>query len=869
MEHFRDKYTVVWKQASGTEHHSPNDPLRYIRTEFKEYKELHDLLANYNLGYRDTFLRYAATKNYYRRMLLDKLANVKSEDIHTQKMVAEMKQDIATFDQEFPQHDDYDRMQELLQSHYGIFRRSPNRFFLVLPSNFDQWDADASTHTFRLYFMCNNTKHTLWTPTKDPRHVHVSSHPGYDIDRPQEFLQKHGEHALAVLLMAKFGFYGDTFQFPRLDTFQIITDHEGAVPRHSLSKDNIGALIDKAIAYIWGFRMDWSLDTREPSLWGIKSFLQLVDSDSGQGGLHMHTHEDTFWTQWICEEHFPLDLGTAALGEFVLLQGGTMNLHNNIIQVNLVSRGVASGLAMFHKKSRRCFELVVHIVWRALRTELQELVQELVESGFLILRVHGTPSNILSQSPIEFSHKRTSIAIFYGHPPAIPSYISISLQRGRRHGLLGLVLEDTIKVLDVDWETLVQDLYDELNFKFLKSDHYEHRLTLHSTCSTPGTLTSGVLQKLTAICGKHKALNLVGIDIFQPTSNHWHGQPEISGSNQWHGRLTVREGIVCGLGDSPIPNTRFDNQVLERGSLRRLVLQPNSVDDVLLYCLPLMARNPMLQRIETPDHEHNIFTRIDSIRQTYQIHPSPLELIISHHKDIILASVIFRGKDVSEMGVRSPGQHVPIVDFLEWRLDLVSGPMRDDDTWLLDSATRLFPSTLTSFTVDISALSIQGLTSVQSVLERSTLECLHVKCVPFMPFITASISQVLQAVQWPTIKSLVLSGCNVDDWLQLWMNDAGLQHLVGPWSNQSTSGPCLFSLSIIGCKQNHALLSHASALVIHHIIYSCYLNALCLKNLLLEETEDWALILGGVHFSSLRSLDLDNSNVPNLQRIGD
>ncbi|KAF9320551.1 hypothetical protein BG003_005734 [Podila horticola] len=146
LEHFRDKYTVVWKQASGTEHHSPNDPLRYIRTEFKEYKELHDLLANYNLGYRDTFLRYAATKNYYRRMLLDKLANVKSEDIHTQKMVAEMKQDIATFDQEFPQHDDYDRMQELLQSHYGIFRRSPNRFFLVLPSNFDQWDADANNH---------------------------------------------------------------------------------------------------------------------------------------------------------------------------------------------------------------------------------------------------------------------------------------------------------------------------------------------------------------------------------------------------------------------------------------------------------------------------------------------------------------------------------------------------------------------------------------------------------------------------------------------------------------------------------------------------------------------------------------------------
>lgn len=38
-----------------------------------------------------------------------------------------------------------------------------------------------------------------------PQILHLSSHPGYNIKRPQELLQDYGDHMLSVLMMVKRG----------------------------------------------------------------------------------------------------------------------------------------------------------------------------------------------------------------------------------------------------------------------------------------------------------------------------------------------------------------------------------------------------------------------------------------------------------------------------------------------------------------------------------------------------------------------------------------------------------------------------------------------------------------------------------------
>lgn len=94
-----------------------------------------------------------------------------------------MMQGIARMDKLVSQADDYARMLELSLKYYGEFRRPPNRMFLVLPTNIVHWDdTNTTTHLFRLYLMCDNSDTEYWTPGAQPHHVHISNHPGYDLN---------------------------------------------------------------------------------------------------------------------------------------------------------------------------------------------------------------------------------------------------------------------------------------------------------------------------------------------------------------------------------------------------------------------------------------------------------------------------------------------------------------------------------------------------------------------------------------------------------------------------------------------------------------------------------------------------------------
>lgn len=768
-------------------------------------------------------------------MLLYSLSQVDINDPSIQRGVEKMRQDIAKLEQARQKREQFSRNSLFFRKSYGHLRHPPNLLFLVLPADLSRWDPlDSATHTFRLYFMCDNTRHLFWVPKNDlPFHVHISAHPGYIINRPQEFLWQFGQHALEILEMVKYGFSRRDHEIPKLNTFGVLDDVNWVVPHHRLSRDNIGPLIDTAIAYIQALSViNWETKSSidGPSMCEITSYLQRSDRDQGLGGLfRFQTNEK--WTRWICRAHTWQEPGILALEKALKSQGGTIDFQNRIIKVHLTSKSQADQFVKALTGIEGGFEASLHIVWNASRGELTELFQGITDAGVHVLHVRWTSLCKASQGRFELNFRTTKAIVLYDYPDPGKTYILTSL---RDKATFGLLLHQPVSLSDINWDMLWDNLLDGMN-------------NVRDNGDTPA-MVNHVLQYLALRLGRHRALTreLTGIDVFSPETH------------RWEGHLAVAEGIVQGLSASKVPTPFFPAAVTECSTLRRLELDSYQTDD-MLQILSLMGSNPMLEQIELPAQESNVFSRIEAIRQNHYQITHPLDLTFAYQQDTILAKLVIGGKE----GLMSDA---PFVDVLQWNLDLVSEQLHDHGTETLEVVSQNCSMALTSFTLDITLLSKHGLDNIQKVLRRSALERLHIRCVPFMPFLEVSIAQVLRSIQWSTIKSLVLSGTNINDWMHLWAAQGGLHDLLGGWLAASSLGPCLSSLEILVGPENKSVLSHSSALAIHHLIYSCPLAELRLENVLLENKREWELVLGGIHHSSLTRLSLDNTNTPEFLR---
>lgn len=849
-------YLVTLNRAPN-EDLTASEHLHLIKEELADYRDLVENIVNIRFDCMAKFLRFVASRDYSRTKLLASLSHFNDNDPTIQKEKENVLQEIIRLDKLVPQADDQERMLKLTTDVYGRFRRPPNLLFLILPTSLDQWDpANTTNPMLRLYFLCKGTDaknkdieaHLLYA-----QHAHISNHAGYVLKSAQDFLQSYGDYALAVLLMAKYGFFGSDYHIPSLHSFKVLATVDGTTPRHNLTSDDIGPLIDEAIAYIRAFQQRIQSTQHVIDPWGIKSFLWLDGSDSGTGDLYFQQGAGENETLWLCTDHCPLDSRIRVLKEFVQSRNGTIDLHNRTIRITLTSASEADRFAKYNKSKVQYFEVFLHIAWSVTRQELQRVCEQLVNAGFLLLRVHGVPSCVASLGPIVLNRNTTSLIILCDYPRPAESYVFITMddqftkreyvEQGRtteRKDLLcrhyGLHIQRLVDETDILFGDLVHYFSDEI-------EKCEKGMVLFKQRERPS---------------QHTTLGLSGVSVFSRRNLDWQGQ------------LGVTDGIIYGLAEAVIPNTNFSTMILECGKLRRLVLQSYNADD-MLQVMSLMECSPLLQTIEVPAQENDIFARIESIRQSCNNRTRPVEVSFLHQQQDrvrVLAKVVIGGIEHSEtLEARSHSQNSPAVDILDWHLDQVSGQIRDDGLRVLDSASRLFPSTLTSFTVDITSLQPQGLVHVCNVLKRSSLEYLHINCVPFMPFLEANIGEALQAIQWPTIKSLVLTGNNINDWLTLWSSSyGGLHRLIGAWVDPSASGPSLVYFSIRGHEENKTILSHASALAIHHVLYSCRLVELRLENILLENKQEWNLVLRGIHYSSLRSVSLQGSNMSDSQR---
>lgn len=230
---------------------------------------------------------------------------------------------------------------------------SKPRLFIVLPSDFGSWqDSDTTTHTFRLFFLCDPQASRDPQNEIIPRHMHFSNHPGYKVHQPQEFLRKYGEYILMLLETIKHGKIHKHDFLRQLDPGKTSTGR----PYEScdLTSGRLGPLIDKTIAYILSLSPPrWS--SKDPNLHpsetrDIKQYLDAEERNDVVGDLNRYCIGDR--TRWVCLGHLSCYVqidDLQKLAQFVRNQKGSINIQSGIsksVSLRNIRRGSFSTTSM-------------------------------------------------------------------------------------------------------------------------------------------------------------------------------------------------------------------------------------------------------------------------------------------------------------------------------------------------------------------------------------------------------------------------------------------------------------------------------------------------------------------------------------------
>ncbi|KAG0037039.1 hypothetical protein BGZ82_003251 [Podila clonocystis] len=272
--------------------------------------------------------------------------------------------------------------------------------------------------------------------------------------------------------------------------------------------------------------------------------------------------------------------------------------------------------------------------------------------------------------------------------------------------------------------------------------------------------------------------------------------------------------------------------------------------------------SPRLQELNISLPESHSLERIVKILEIWQDRSHPLQLTLlerddegrgyivaralvgSHvHSRLVTSNTDFQQSNGHPVASQWRRDIPATIEFLQWNCDDVSTPLTDFTAALLDMATKLYPSVLTSVSLDISHVSLEGLPHLQSILQRSVLKCLHIVCTKFDPSLSDFVRHVLLSVQWPSVQSLILSGEAVNEWIQI------LAPTFSDGNSTSSTSPLdlqLQCLWIQGSGNRPLCLSHSSVLFIHQIVYPNSPMELVLENVCMQGGRDSDLLPGSV-----------------------
>ncbi|KAG0026565.1 hypothetical protein BGZ81_006250 [Podila clonocystis] len=695
---------------------------------------------------------------------------------------------------------------------HGKWDYATSKLFVVLPSDLESWDDNnPSTHQFRLYFLCDNR---------------------YILKQPQEFFKKYGDYVLRLLQLVRLGYSDNAYDIPAIDTFNILwkyKTHAGG----NINRNTIRSLIEKAIAYIQKISHPrWIMEpglTRSQSA-AIKDFLLVQHGDNAEGNLHRHIDSQQC-VSWRCQRHkeqFFAQKLLEALKAHVGRKRGHVDMQQARLSVELRSYTESIDFQRLLTNIRMPFNLSMNLNWNTTRSYVEKLCQEVAQLKTVALDIEGVTPSIYPQG---YVHYTRNIFVDKVLPETGLQLITL-INYPRPH-------QQCIHIGNFSLRSRLAPLRSSHSWVELRTDL--DRVWKRVSEAQEESEGKAAVAELLSVQEKH--------GLSDTTSITFH-------SEKWGAVFDLKELAVI---EAYSHDAECPWAIRSSGSLRQLTVDLSDLEFDKEF-FQVLAANPGLQYLNVAYHGKRIFSYIEHLIKSWRESPSPYCLtLVDRLEDS-------RGRIVAQMTVQRPDsgtleadhmsssarkgkQIAPPIRFEKWEEDQAS--IRTDyHAVFLDMATLQHPSSLRLLTVDTSQLSRDGLDSIRNVLRQSRLEHLSLVCKPVDPTLSQSVSEVLRAIPWGTLKSLVLFGNDTNGILELC---------------PTPEEPRLLGLQIQGTGSAPQELAHSSALLIHHLASESSLEKMEIKDVQLQHPSDWIVIVDAVDPVHLKKIDLCKNCVSQLR----
>lgn len=799
-------------------------------------------------GGRDLFRQAVANTRYYHSMFIEEIKKLHPAGVKASvygKDQVQILQELRDLEQQVPEWEYRNVCFCTLTDKSIQWRYAVSSLFIALPSDLNLWDSsDPSTHRFQVHFLCDNWKHN-GAAGDLPQHVHLSNHPGYSLKYPEEFFQEFGDYVLRVLQMIKSGYTNHLYEIPPLDTTKILWSCDPNVIGSHITKDTIAPLVDTAIAYLQElsptkWRQNLGLTCTQSAM--IKQiFLDLRDDDNAEGNLHrlIDSKQDVYWK---CQAHAHqyLDIKSLeVLSEFVCGHGGYVDLRLARLGVELGSLVQANQFRALLFGGKHTFDIMIKLNWPATRSYVRELCMDIAKTNTPYLELDGITLDI--------------------HP--------LGNQQYRRNLFATDIIANT-KLWVITLLNYPRPLEHCGHFgKYFL--HFANSLARSPDNWIPAELSLNELVDLLPVLQDASAINTVAKDLQSALKKNDSGVKTLAVFEEsWNAIIDLDIGAFVEVHSR---NMVCPKGVLTSGSLRTLGVHLGvfKFDQEFFE----MARtNTELQELNVSYDGLNVLDYTEHIVKMWHDSSSTFRLtLLDRMHDTegrVVAQMDFQRHDEHQLEGNVVDVHgcdlcPPLchhltvnkfagIIFQQWDCDHVFSQISDYSASFLDMATQQHSSALKSLTLHVSRLSHAGLSTIQEILCRSYLEHLHVVCTP-VDSRSESISQILGSVQWSSLKSLVFSGNNIDEWIKIWPS---------PVTSR------LLSLQIRGTWPNVQELSHSSVLFLQRLIFSSSLAELCLWSVQLQDKHDWVLVIDSMDLLLLETLDLGYRSVHDFISMG-
>ncbi|KAG0344281.1 hypothetical protein BG004_004594 [Podila humilis] len=696
---------------------------------------------------------------------------------------------------------------------WGSGKPAPT-LFVVLPEDVNTWkETDPSTHTLRLHFLCDFLPLRADETPLEHAFMHLTSHEGYQITQPEEFLERLGDYILRLLTMLKYGVERLQHRLPPLHEVQAPwEDTESLGPYHD--RELLQSRIDIAISHLSklsSLARFYDIKLQPDGTHNVKKYLDCKDENATGNLCHNKLQ------RWMCRYHLDQVVGHGVLqqlGDFVLSRNGLLDIHQGTIRLTLASNDHINTFLDLLKAARNSFEVSIQIDWSIPRRNLVDLLTGMFNAGSQLLTIDGI-------SPDCAAGEFGDVDVFT---------------------LQGFGLSRTIRVLNYpggsnqtvvlgDYESYIQICAREIAESIKDTEWIEARQKIRNEMAhhwDKGLDSKRLREVLTG-------LGMVGTSTFR--------YYDIAGNYDGHFDMDKSAFTKARVLDPKYPAPLVSRDLVELTvDFPNLILEP-----IFDICHSLKILNLSLQE------EHMVFSELDRILCTEH------QMLIDLRITFLERNTDDQGRVLAQVCMQSDGDLV----FSHFDCDYISSPTSATTCMLLDTASIQHPSVLKSFTLNTSTLSFASITCVAKVLERSELEYLVIDCHPIDTNCQNGVCKILDAASLSPIKSLTLMGTALDSWLSVWRMTCDLHATGGLAFFAAPFGPSLQRLEIIGEAATVQVLSHASAMFLHYGLYHSSVVDLKLENVQMVEINDWFLVAGAIEWTDLDNFSLSRKSTCN------